>query len=73
MYEPTPKTAGEVARTPALTLRVYRISQDGRITSDSGTREYYDGYEPGTATNRQMSNPVGLPPCSCPHCRRGRS
>ncbi|MFD8261671.1 hypothetical protein ACFV19_22680 [Streptomyces griseoluteus] len=46
---------------PRLTLRVYRVTGDGRITDDTGTRQVPPCDEPlATGT---------WPPCRCPRHR----
>ncbi|MDN3024815.1 hypothetical protein [Streptomyces sp. S.PB5] len=50
-----------------LTLRVYRLNAEGRVTEDRGSLEIIAGgrHEPVPRTS-------AYPPCACPRCRTPR-
>lgn len=49
---------------PRMTLRVYTVDREGRITSDSGTHGF-EGAEAETARSLGQD----FPPCACPYHR----
>lgn len=49
---------------PRMTLRVYTVDREGRITSDSGTH----GFE-GAEAESTRSPGRDFRPCACPHHR----
>ncbi|MCW7942822.1 hypothetical protein AAW14_12395 [Streptomyces hygroscopicus] len=71
----TNTTAAERLRvntTPArprvkMSIRVYRVVDDGTITEDRGTVTSIDYGE------KQLPKESGFPPCTCPRCRAGQA
>ena len=53
---------------PRMTLRVYTVDREGRVTNDSGTYGI-EGGESGTGTSLGQE----FPPCTCPHHRAMRA
>ncbi|EGX55327.1 hypothetical protein SZN_33466 [Streptomyces zinciresistens K42] len=49
-----------------MTIRVYTVTRDGRITADSGTRRVKPPSE-------LPDNRGGYPPCRCPRHRAERA
>lgn len=50
---------------PHMTLRVYTVTPEGQITSDSGVRPIMASERPNYSSK--------LPPCECPHHRPDRA
>ncbi len=53
---------------PRMTLRVYTVDREGRVTSDSGIHGF-EGAEAESATSLGQE----FPPCACPHHRAMRA
>jgi hypothetical protein len=59
-YEP-PETPHRRSR---LTLRVYKIDTEGKVTDDRGEVEILSG-----GPDEPMPYTSAYPPCACPRCR----